>query len=129
MRLVVDTHALIWSLDGSGRLGQAAEAELSNAVNQIYVPTLALAELQFTYRRGRHTVGFEAATAWIDMVDNATIIPLTFRMVKFIPEQLRIHDGVIVATALEIAQVEGEPCPVVTCDRMIVASGVVPIVW
>lgn len=66
MRLVADTHALVWALDASGRLSQAALDALRDPANLIYIPTLVLAELQYTFRKGRHAISLEMAEHWLE---------------------------------------------------------------
>lgn len=129
MRLVADTHALVWALDASGRLSRSALDALRDPANMIYIPTLVLAELQYTFRKGRHAISLEMAEQWLESVDNASVLPVTLRMVRRAPAELDIHDSVIVGAALEIAAVEGQPVPVVTRDEMITASGSVPVIW
>ena len=53
MTYVVDTHALVWFLEGSPRLGMAAQKALSDTAARVVVPTIVLAEIKFLYARDR----------------------------------------------------------------------------
>lgn len=42
MKYVVDTHALIWFLEGNARLGVNARAILADAASELVLPAIAL---------------------------------------------------------------------------------------
>jgi PIN domain nuclease of toxin-antitoxin system len=44
MKDVVDTHALIWFLEGNPRLGAAAKTVLMDPDSELILPAIALAE-------------------------------------------------------------------------------------
>ncbi|NJK66777.1 MAG: type II toxin-antitoxin system VapC family toxin [Microcoleus sp. CSU_2_2] len=48
MKYVIDTHALIWFLEGNQRLGTQAQAILSNVTSQLVLPAIALSERKIT---------------------------------------------------------------------------------
>jgi hypothetical protein len=45
------------------------------------------------------------------------------------PTALDIHDAIIVGTALQAAEEFGRPLSLVTVDKAITESGIVPVVW
>ena len=47
MKYIVDTHALIWFLEGNPRLGTAAKQVLESQESQLILPAIALAEAAF----------------------------------------------------------------------------------
>lgn len=53
MKYVIDTHALIWFLEGNSRLGANANAILSNPDSQLVIPATTLAEAVWIVERGR----------------------------------------------------------------------------
>lgn len=53
MLYVVDTHALIWFLEGNARLGINAQAVLSNLSSRLILPAIALAEAVWILERGK----------------------------------------------------------------------------
>jgi PIN domain nuclease of toxin-antitoxin system len=44
MKYVIDTHALIWFLEGNSRLGANAKAIISNPDSLLIIPATTLAE-------------------------------------------------------------------------------------
>ena len=44
MKYVIDTHALIWFLEGNSRLGENAKNVLTDPSSQLVLPAIALAE-------------------------------------------------------------------------------------
>lgn len=52
-KYVLDTHALIWYLEGNPRLGQAARDVIDDADSELVLPIIALAEAVFIVEHGR----------------------------------------------------------------------------
>jgi len=103
---VVDTHALIWHLTNSSRIGNLARQFLLDSTALLIVPAIALAEIRFLSQRGR--------------------MPL---IVNHMPAGLNIHDALICATALFYRDSLGEDVQVVTRDEKIAESQLVETVW
>ena len=57
MRLLLDTHALIWWVAGDNRLGTAARATIADEANQVLVSAVSAMEI------GRLAQDFEAIVA------------------------------------------------------------------
>ena len=53
---VVDTHALVWFLEGNPRLGANAKAILEDADSNLIVPVIALAEACWIIERERTSI-------------------------------------------------------------------------
>jgi PIN domain nuclease of toxin-antitoxin system len=53
VRILVDTHALLWWLTDNPRLSYAAEAAISNPDNEVFVSTCIGYEIAFKQRLGR----------------------------------------------------------------------------
>jgi PIN domain nuclease of toxin-antitoxin system len=53
MKDVVDTHALIWFLEGNPRLGAAAKTVLMDPDSELILPAIALAEAVWIDSRWR----------------------------------------------------------------------------
>ncbi|MEH2291852.1 type II toxin-antitoxin system VapC family toxin [Nostoc sp.] len=51
MKYVIDTHTLIWFLEGNSRLGANANAILSNPDSQLVIPATTLAEAVWIVER------------------------------------------------------------------------------
>jgi PIN domain nuclease of toxin-antitoxin system len=45
MKLLLDTHAFLWLVDGSPRLSKAAEAALADPANELFLSTASVWEL------------------------------------------------------------------------------------
>ncbi|MDW8111032.1 MAG: type II toxin-antitoxin system VapC family toxin [Candidatus Bipolaricaulota bacterium] len=129
-RFVLDTHPLIWHLAGqSQRLGQAARSALQRieggrAVGLI--PAIVLAELSYLSEKGRISLSLLDVLAEIDRGENFQIVPLTREHLEELPHLTAIpevHDRLIVAVA-RVSQAQ-----LITKDRQILTSRLVPVVW
>ena len=132
MKYVVDTHALIWFLEGNSRLGENATNVLSDPTSQLILPAIALAEAAWIVERGRTSI--PSVVALINTV-NADPRLIIYPLDKAIIQQslglsaiTEMHDRQIVATVLVLAH-QGETVTLLTCDQNITASGLVPIFW
>lgn len=128
----MDTHALIWYLEGSSRLGVNAKAVLDDPDSELLLPVIALAEACWIVERGRTNI--PSVTNLLEDVDadpRITIVPLD-RVALDVSLTLtsigEMHDRQIVALAVQM-QNKGETVALLTKDANIVASGLVPVVW
>lgn len=132
MKYVIDTHALIWFLEGNQRLGTQAQAILSNLDSQLVLPAIALAEAAWIVERGKTAI--PSVNALFNAINNdprIAVYPLDRNIINQTLSLLSInemHDRQIVATAM-ILQNQGETVALLTCDRNITASGVISIIW
>ena len=129
---IVDTHALVWYLEGNPRLGSNAKSVLDEPTSELVVPIIALAEACWVVEHGKSSIPtVNEMFASLNADPRVVVTPLdrlvldkTFNLTT-IPE---MHDRQIVATALNLAD-QGETIAVLTKDRNIRLSGLVPIVW
>jgi PIN domain nuclease of toxin-antitoxin system len=129
MVYVVDTHPLVWFLEGSSRLSLAAQNALIDTTAQVVVPTIVLAEVTFLYARHRITIDLPHVLAHVTSAANCLVYPLDGAVVEHLPTTLNIHDAIIVATALVFRDVLNESTAVVTKDADITASGLISVLW
>ena len=129
MTHVVDTHALVWFIEGSPRLSAAARAALKDPAAELVVPTIALAEIAHLYARERIGVDLPGVFARVAGASNCVVYPLDEAVVERLPGTLDIHDAIIVATALVFREVLGRETSVITKDAAIRNSGLVRVVW
>jgi PIN domain nuclease of toxin-antitoxin system len=129
---VVDTHALVWFLEGNPRLGAHAKAVLEDADSDLIMPMIALAEACWIIEHGRTSiptvVDFLAA---VDADPRVNVVPLDRAVLDRtlgITAIEEMHDRQIVATALLLAD-KGETVVVLTRDTNIHRSGLVSVVW
>lgn len=133
MKYVVDTHALIWFLIGSPKLGPNAKLALENTNNQFVVPATALAEACWIVERGRIPTLTDPSILILTLNsdDRFTIAPLDQVVIEKSNTLTGIgemHDRQITATAKLLIE-RGESIALLTCDVNITNSNVVPIVW
>jgi PIN domain nuclease of toxin-antitoxin system len=132
MKYVIDTHALIWFLEGNSRLGANAKAILSNPDSQLIIPATTLAEAIWIVERGRTSiVSAKDVISAVEIDSRVLIYPLDKEVIEMTMSLSTInemHDRQIAATALVLGN-QGENMGLLTCDQNITASGLVTIVW
>ncbi|MBW4621143.1 MAG: PIN domain-containing protein [Cyanosarcina radialis HA8281-LM2] len=132
MKYVVDTHALIWFLEGNPRLGAIALQILSDPSSQLILPAIVLAEAAWIVERGKTSI--PSVTDLLNAI-NADPRVVIYPLDRVVIEQTlslspitEMHDRQIVATAIVLIS-QGETVRLLTCDQNITASGLVAIVW
>ena len=130
---VVDTHALIWFLEGNSRLGSKAKAVLEDPQNVLYLPVIALAEACWIVARGRTAIPKVGDLLNdIDRDPRVVVVPLDRAIVEAsdaLTVIAEMHDRLIVATVLQLSSRSSSPMSLLTVDGNITDSGVCPIVW
>ncbi|MGH3769429.1 MAG: type II toxin-antitoxin system VapC family toxin [Pseudonocardiaceae bacterium] len=53
MRLLLDTHALIWWLEGGARLGEVARAAIRSRANAVWVSSVSAVEISIKVAKGK----------------------------------------------------------------------------
>jgi PIN domain nuclease of toxin-antitoxin system len=129
MIVVVDTHALTRYVEDYRKPGPASRAIFDDAASTLLVPTIALAEARFMIFRNKVQIIWEQITSTIEGDDRLVPIPLTLEILNRVPSTLEMHDGIIVATALMVAESLGEDVSLITRDKEIRDSGLVQTVW
>lgn len=132
MKYILDTHALLWFLEGNSRLGENAKNILSDPNSELILPAIALAEAAWIVERGRTSIPsvVELFNA-VNSDPRLVIYPLNEKVIKETLSLLTItemHDRQIVATVLVLASQE-ENVSLLTCDQNITESALVLIVW
>lgn len=129
MVYIADTHAVVWFLEGSDRLGAAARGILLTPEAEVVIPTIALAEIAYLYGKRRVGIDSSAVIKYVSRAENCTIYPLDEAVVERLPLSLNIHDALIVATALVFRDVLKKDVAVITKDEEITRSGTVRALW
>jgi len=133
-RYILDTHALIWFLEGNKRLSQRAKAIMTADDSQMVLPLIVLAEAAIIIERGRTTIPNVSPFLTRVYADpRIEIYPLTLQVFErsLTPEGLRIpelHDRFIVSTGLHLQDL-GDIVELVTKDERITDAAVLPIIW
>ncbi|MBC6431728.1 type II toxin-antitoxin system VapC family toxin [Nostoc sp. HG1] len=132
MKYVIDTHALIWFLEGNSRLGANANAILSNPDSQLVIPATTLAEAVWIVERGRTSIpSAKNLLSAVEADPRVVIYPLDKDVIETTMSLSAInemHDRQITATALVLAS-KGDEVQLLTCDSNITASGLVTVIW
>jgi PIN domain nuclease of toxin-antitoxin system len=132
MKYVIDTHALIWFLEGNPRLGSNAKNILSEPTSELVIPATALAEAVWIVERGRTSIpSASILLTFVNADRRAYVYPLNKDVIEKTIGLLAIgemHDRQIVATALFIES-QGEAVALLTYDQNITASGLLTIIW
>jgi len=133
-KYILDTHALVWFLEGNSRLGQKAIAVMESDDSCIVLPLIALSEATLLIERGR--IGIPSVSDLLSDVredERIEIFPLNWDVFErsltteglSIPE---LHDRFIVSTGLHIQDL-GDTVEIITRDESILESGVLPVIW
>jgi len=133
-KYVLDTHALIWYLEGNPKLGRQAKITMGAADSLMVLPLIGLAEAAFLIERRR--IDIPSVSDLLTDVRNdkrIEIFPLTWDVFErsLTPEGLRIpelHDRFIVSTGLHLKDL-GDTAKIITRDQTITDAGVLPVIW
>ena len=126
---VTDTHALVWYLNNRPELSDTARSVFRGAAggaNQIVVPTIVIAELIMMIEKRRTALSIAQVITTLKKVKGYRFVPLTVPIVLQIQAAVALpdlHDRFIVATALHLG------APLITQDKLITQSGVIPVIW
>ena len=133
-KYILDTHALVWFVEGNKRLSESAKAIIAAADSQMVLPLIALAEAAIITEKGRTTISdVSKFLARVYADTRIEIFPLTLDVFErsLTPESLRIpelHDRFIVSTGLHLQDL-GETVEIVTKDQAITDAGVLSVIW
>jgi len=126
---VVDTHALVWYIDGDRRLSKAAEASLDDPTASLVIPTIVLAEVRYLFGKRRIPISFGDVIDAIEGDPRCVVYPFDYTCVQALDEHLDLHDAIIAATAVVFRDAVDPSTALVTKDRMIHATGAVKAIW
>ncbi len=131
-KFIVDTHALVWHLEGKPTLGRKAKAVIDSLHSELVLPIIALAEAIFIVEKGRTSIpGVSDLLNDVLNDPRIEIYPLTVEILQesltliAIPE---MHDRLIVATGIYLQSL-GETVKVITKDNDIILASLLPVVW
>jgi PIN domain nuclease of toxin-antitoxin system len=119
MKYVLDTHALIWFLEGNSRLSDRAREILFEPTSALILPAIALAEAVWIVAREKTSIpSAESILAAISRDRRITIYPLDKTVIEQTLQLVKIHemhDRQIVATVMVLAR-KTEQVVLLTCD-------------
>lgn len=106
MKLLLDTHALIWAVDQPDRLGARARSALEDAANEVVISAATIWEIAIKTGLGKLTLSVPYRE-WMDRVIadlRSTILPITVEYAD-VQAQLPSHhrdpfDRMLIAQAM-----------------------------
>ena len=127
VRVLLDTHTVIWAIGDDPRLGKAAREILVRDAEDLAVSDITLLEVAMLAAKGRIECGV-GVDAMLEMIaSKVKVLTIDARiaaeaMALSLP-QGDPFDRIIVATARR------HRIPLVTCDRAVSESGLVEVIW
>jgi len=128
VRVLLDTHAVIWAADGDQRLGTAATS-LLNSVNpgEALISDITLLEIAMLIKKGRIQLAVSSKEYLRKLQLNYPLLTITSEIAALAVDldlpQGDPFDRIIVATA------QHHNLPLLTRDRVITNSGLVKTAW
>ena len=128
MKILVDTHAILWWLTGDKRLSRPAKRILEDPANRRWISIASLWEIAIKMRTGRLTTRELTLRTIVDQLSGEEFVILPIRVPDLLQlEQLaQIHrdpfDRILIAQALE------ERVPILTADALI-AQYPIKTIW
>ena len=127
---IIDTHALVWFLEQSPKLGKNAKNVFLDNDSILIIPTIVLAEIKFLFGKNRFSTSLEEVFTVIENDPRCIVQPMDIDVVSMLPIKLEIHDAIITATALLF---KGNPyfedVEIITKDEEILKSKLVKTIW
>ena len=122
MKLLLDTHALLWWLDDPALLSQEAKQRISEGKNEVYVSAAVIWEMVFKKALGK--LNFPDKIGEVLLANNFNPLPITMAHVlalQTLPEHHKdpfdrmlvaqaAHEGLTVVTRDEMVRSYSIPC-------------------
>lgn len=86
-------------------------------------------EIKYLYHRKRTPLSFEEVLQQVETAENILFHPMDLSIVSIAPTSFDIHDAIIIGTAIQVSEEFGQVVPLVTADRAITDSHLVPVIW
>lgn len=128
MRLLLDTHIVLWALAGSPRLSKLAEELIRDPANDIYVSTASIWEIAFKHALGKGDMPISGArAAHLCAQAGYRELPIAWRHAQAVEALPAYHADPF--DRLLIAQAATEPMRLLSSDAEIVRYGdmVIPV--
>jgi PIN domain nuclease of toxin-antitoxin system len=128
MRVLLDTHALLWWWSGDARLPAAARGVIADEANEIYVSAASVWEIATKHRIGK----LPEANRMLPGIDRHISrsrfaeLPISFSHAELAGSMTSDHRDPF--DRMLIAQTKLEAMPLVSGDHVFSAFGV-PIIW
>jgi PIN domain nuclease of toxin-antitoxin system len=80
MRLLLDTHALLWWLDGDQRLPQPVQRVIGEGSNEVFVSAASAWEIATKVRIGKLPGAMLVAERFTQILDEQCVLPLPIKL-------------------------------------------------
>ena len=124
MKLLLDTHALLWLAHEPDALSEAASAAIVDQANEIWVSAVSAIEIAAKSRRGRLEYRSTLATHFLPEVTSQGFLPMAISCAHAERAGNLEGDHQDPWDRLIAAQAQLEDLVVVTCDARVAAFGV-----
>ncbi len=131
MKLLLDTHVVIWLLEGDNKLSNTAKIHIENVDNEVFVSVISLFEIAIKVKIGKLSFDKKIKDV-VKELDNQGIklLPLSdnhienYQSVPLFPEHRDPFDRILIATALH------EELSIITIDEKFENyKNIVEIIW
>ena len=129
MKLLLDTHTLIWALSNTSQLSPAAHRTIADPRNEVFASSASAWELSIKYHLGKLPEATLILPVYHASLAKARILEL------LISSEHGIQAGGLTWThrdpfdRLLVAQAQLETMTLVTTDDAITQSALVPVLW
>jgi PIN domain nuclease of toxin-antitoxin system len=128
MRLLIDTHALIWFCDGSAKLSNAARAAMEDETHERFIGHAVPWEMAIKLALGKieFDTDFELIFPGVLEANGFPMLPASLEHYRGLIALPRHHGDPFDRLMISQAMVEG--LTLITCDEHFPAYGV-PVLW
>jgi PIN domain nuclease of toxin-antitoxin system len=128
MRLLIDTHALVWFCEGSPHLSIAARAAIEDEANERYISHAVPWEMAVKLSLGKlpMQVGFDVIFPGVLDANGFVLLPGRMEHYEGLINLPRHHGDPF--DRLMVAQARAEGLTIVSCDSQFAAYDV-PLLW
>jgi PIN domain nuclease of toxin-antitoxin system len=124
VRVLIDSHTLVWWRAGSSNLSRLARDAIADPANEVLISIAALWELTIKESSGKLTLPHDLETMVAD--EGFSVLSVSFAHLRSFGTLPRLHRDPF--DRMMIAQSLAEGLPIATADRIFAAYGV-QIVW
>ncbi|MBS0631136.1 MAG: type II toxin-antitoxin system VapC family toxin [Verrucomicrobia bacterium] len=128
MKLLLDTHAVLWWLDDHPRLSAAAREAIADPANECWLSAISVFEIETKHRLGKLSLPAALTHGWADTVrlENWSLLPVSVPHATWAGKHPSAHGDPF--DRILAAQAELDGLTLVTVDP-IFADFATPTLW
>jgi PIN domain nuclease of toxin-antitoxin system len=131
MKIVLDTHTLLWFIEGSSKLSSTARLIIEDFNNEIFVSSISLFEIAIKLKLGKimlqkplKEIFHDIRSADIKVIAISDLHLLAYQNIPFYTEHRDPFDRLIIATAI------AEHADIISMDqKFIYYKDLVEVIW